>query len=103
MTISRTDLVTQVARSAELTTAEAQRAIIAAFGAIANGLIQRTEIRIPGFGSFKTAHRAAGDRRNPATGQPIKVAAKDVARFVPAKALKDALNPPPSVPRRQSA
>ncbi len=101
MTISRTDLVRQVAIAAELNTAASQRAVNAVFSALANALIQRAEIRLPGFGTFKVAHRGAVERRNPQTGEKIRVAPKDAAKFVPGKALKEALNPPPpSVPRR---
>jgi DNA-binding protein HU-beta len=103
MTISQKDLVRQVAIITEMKTAAAESAVDAVFCGLANGLIQRSEIRIPGFGTFKVVHRGAADRRNPKTGEPIKVPAKDAAKFVPAKALKAALNPPPSVPRRRSA
>jgi DNA-binding protein HU-beta len=103
MTISRKDLVRQVAIIAEMKTADAECAVDAVFCGLANGLIQRSKIRIPGFGTFKVAHRAASEGRNPKTQEPAKIPARDAAKFVPAKALKEALNPPPSVPRRRSA
>ncbi len=104
MTINRTDLVTQVATAADLKKAEAERAVGAVFAAISNGLMRRDEVRILGFGTFKVAHRHASLRRNPKTGEEFITVPKDVPRFVPGKALKDGLAPPPpSVPRRQSA
>ncbi len=103
MTINRTTLVNQVATAAELKKTEAQRAVDAVFEAIAMGLCQRTEVKIPGFGIFRVTHRAAREGRNMATGEPVKIAARDTAKFVPGKVLKEMLNPPPSVPRRRSA
>jgi DNA-binding protein HU-beta len=50
------------------------------------------EVRIPDFGTFKVAARAARDGRNPATGATIKIAASRVPKFTPSKGLKDALN-----------
>lgn len=46
-------------------------------------------VKIPGFGQFKVRDRAARIARNPATGQPVKVPAKRVFKFLPAKALKE--------------
>ncbi len=103
MTINHKVLARQVAIAAELKTSDAQNAVKSVFSALANGLIQRDEIWIPGFGTFRVAHRAARDGRNMATGEKMRIPAKDTAKFVPSKVLKDALNPPPSVPRRKQA
>jgi nucleoid DNA-binding protein len=48
-------------------------------------------VQIAGFGSFKTAKREARTGRNPQTGAAIKIEARMVPKFVPAKALKDAV------------
>lgn len=48
-------------------------------------------VKIPGFGQFKVRDRAARIARNPATGEPVKVPAKRVFKFLPAKALKEAV------------
>lgn len=48
-------------------------------------------VKIPGFGQFKVRDRAARVARNPATGEPVKVPAKRVFKFLPAKALKEAV------------
>lgn len=49
------------------------------------------EVTLPGLGKLKAASKAARTGRNPATGAEIEIPAKTVAKFVPAKALKDAL------------
>ena len=42
-------------------------------------------------GKFKRADRAARMGRNPLTGEAIQIEAKNGAKFVPSKALKEAL------------
>lgn len=49
------------------------------------------EIPLPGLGKLKAVTKAARTGRNPATGEEIQIPAKHTAKFVPAKALKDAL------------
>ena len=50
------------------------------------------KIQIAGFGSFEAVKRSAREGRNPITGETIKIAAKKVAKFKPAKAFKESLN-----------
>jgi DNA-binding protein HU-beta len=47
---------------------------------------------LPGIGKLKVTARPARSGRNPQTGKAIEIAAKNVVKFVPAKALTDALN-----------
>ncbi len=49
------------------------------------------EVSIAGLGIFSVKPRAARMARNPKTGEQVKVAATRVAKFRPAKALKDAV------------
>ena len=49
---------------------------------------------VPGLGRLKKVQRKARMGRNPATGEPIKIAAKTTAKFYLAKAVKDAIAPP---------
>ena len=48
---------------------------------------------LPGIGRLVKANRKARMGRNPATGEPIKIAAKTVVKFRVAKAAKDAIAP----------
>jgi DNA-binding protein HU-beta len=49
---------------------------------------------VPGLGRLVRVDRKARMGRNPATGQPIKIAAKKVVKFRVAKAAKEAIVPP---------
>lgn len=55
-------------------------------------LAKGDQISLVGFGTYKTATRKATVARNPRTGEEIKVAARRVAKFVPGKELKEAVN-----------
>jgi len=89
---SRSDLVTEVAAGLDETQAAVDRIVRAYEDAITASLAKGGEVRLAGFGSFKVSKRAARTARNPQTGETIKVAARKVARFQPAKALKDAVD-----------
>jgi nucleoid DNA-binding protein len=49
------------------------------------------EFTIPGLGKLVQAQRAARIRRNPQTGESIKIKAKTTVKFRVAKAAKDAI------------
>lgn len=56
------------------------------------GIMKRGDkLNLSGFGIFKVANRAARMGRNPATGESIQIKASKKAKFVPAKALKEAV------------
>jgi DNA-binding protein HU-beta len=49
------------------------------------------EFVLPGFGKLVKMDRKERMGRNPATGEPVKIAAKTVVKFRLAKAMKDAV------------
>ncbi len=67
--------------------------VLDALGAVATEELKTEcgEITLPGLGKLKAATRAARRGVNPATGEEIDIPARNTAKFVPAKALLDAL------------
>jgi DNA-binding protein HU-beta len=53
---------------------------------------QGEEVAIHGFGKFKVVERGARKGRNPQTGEAVRIAARKVLKFEPAKAMKERLN-----------
>ena len=49
------------------------------------------KLNLSGFGIFKVADRKAREGRNPKTGETIHIKASKKAKFVPSKALKEAV------------
>jgi len=52
------------------------------------GLKEDGEVNLPGFGKFVVKTRAARKGRNPATGEAMDIAEKQVMSFKPGSALK---------------
>jgi DNA-binding protein HU-beta len=88
--MNKGDLVNEVAKVV-CTKKEAQAAVNCVFSTITKALKRKDTVTLIGFGTFKVAQRKARKGRNPGTGEEIKIKAKKVARFVPGKALKDAV------------
>ena len=90
--MNKNDLIAVVADSADLSKADAARAVDAVFDSISGALGKGTEVRLVGFGTFSVAHRAASKGRNPRTGETIDIPASKQPKFKAGKALKDAVN-----------
>ena len=90
--VNKGELIDKIAASADISKADAGRALDATLSAISGSLQNAESVSLVGFGTFLVRERAARDGRNPATGAAIKIAAAKVPAFKPGKALKDALN-----------
>jgi len=89
--MNKGDLIEAVASQMESSKAEAGRAIDAVFNSIVNGVKSDDKVTIAGFGTFQKKHRAARTGINPATKQPIQIAASTTCAFKPADAVKQSL------------
>lgn len=92
MTLNKNDLIAAVADTADLSKADAGKAVDAVFDTIQSALKGGDEVRLVGFGSFLVSERAASEGRNPRTGEPIKIPASKQPKFKAGKGLKDAVN-----------
>ncbi|GLQ45584.1 DNA-binding protein HU-beta [Dyella lipolytica] len=90
--MNKTDLINAVAEHAELTKADAGRALEAFFETVQKALKKGDDVSVVGFGTFTVRSRAARTGRNPRTNEEIKIAASKVPAFKAGKTLKDALN-----------
>jgi DNA-binding protein HU-beta len=86
------EIADKIASDQGLTKAQAKTIVDSVFKLIADAAVSGGETNIAGFGKFKVKDKPAREARNPATGATIKVAASKKLTFVPAKAVKDALN-----------
>ena len=89
--MNKGDLIDQVAKVVN-TKKDAQAAVNAVFSSIAQTLKNQEAVTIIGFGTFKINRRSARKGRHPQTGAEIEIKAANVPKFVPGKALKDAVN-----------
>ena len=89
--MNKSDLVDAVASKADMSKAEAGRAVDAVLGSVGDALGNGDSVSLVGFGTFSVRHRAAREGRNPSTGEAMHIAASNVPGFKAGKALKDAV------------
>ena len=90
--MNKTQLVEKIATNADITKADAGRALDAFIEAVTETLKDGDQVSLVGFGTFSVRDRAARTGRNPQTGAEIQIAAAKVPGFKPGKGLKDAVN-----------
>jgi DNA-binding protein HU-beta len=90
--MNKKDMVTMVKDGMGVTRKEAEIAVGSVMDAIVAGLVADGKVSLVGFGTFSVAERAARVCRNPKTGEPINVPAKNAPKFKPSAALKAAVN-----------
>ena len=90
--MNKAELVDAVAGAANLSKADAGRAVDAIVDSVTKALKRGEQVSVVGFGTFSVKHRAARSGRNPRTGETIAIAASNVPGFKAGKGLKDAVN-----------
>ena len=90
--MNKTELIEEIAKSADISKASATRALDAVIEAVTNTLRNNDSVTLVGFGTFSVGERAARTGRNPRTKEAIQIAAAKVPKFKAGKALKDAVN-----------
>ncbi len=87
--MNKTELIAAIADKADLSKADAGRAVDAMFEVIGKALKKKDKVSLVGFGTFMLRERAARTGRNPKTGAPLKIKASKTPAFKAGKALKD--------------
>ena len=90
--MNKADLIGAIAEKADLSKADASRAVEAFTEVVENALKSGDSVSLVGFGTFTVRDRAARTGRNPRTGQTIQIQASKSPAFKPGKQFKDALN-----------
>jgi DNA-binding protein HU-beta len=89
--MTKSELVSKMAELAGVTKVQAERGLDALIQAITEAVEKGEAVRLVGFGSFEVVKRAERIRRNPRTGEPLKIASKKVVRFRAGKKLNEAV------------
>ena len=79
--MNKTELIEKIANSANLSKADAKKALDATVDAIKAALVEGDKVQLIGFGTFSVNERPAREGINPATKEKITIAAKKVAKF----------------------
>ncbi len=87
--MNKAELIDQIANQAELSKADAKKALDAFVNATTGALKSGDRVALVGFGSWSISSRSERTGRNPQTGAPIKIAAKKVVKFKAGSDLAD--------------
>tara|TARA_R110000868_G_scaffold240644_5_gene495152 strand:+ start:892 stop:1164 length:273 start_codon:yes stop_codon:yes gene_type:complete len=79
--MNKSELIDSIADGANLSKADAKRALDAFINTTGSALKKGDKIALVGFGTFSVSKRAARKGRNPQTGKEINIAAKNVVKF----------------------
>jgi DNA-binding protein HU-beta len=90
--VNKSELVSEIAKNADMKREVACRALDAAINTITEALKKGDNVTLVGFGSFQVRERAARDGRNPKTGEKMKINSSKSPVFKAGKLLKDAVN-----------
>ncbi|WP_416324832.1 HU family DNA-binding protein [[Eubacterium] hominis] len=89
--LNKKALVESVAEKLEMTKKDATVAVDTVFEEIVNTLANDGKVDISGFGKFEVSERPARMGINPATKEPLEIAASKSPKFKAAKAFKEAV------------
>ncbi len=89
--MNKADLVSLMANAAEISKAQASKALDSMLDGIIGALKDGDKVTLVNFGTFSVAERAARTGRNPRTNKEIHIPSKRVSKFKPGKVLSDAV------------
>lgn len=90
--MTKAELIDQAAKDAKVSKVAAGAALNSFINSVTTALKKKDgKVTLVGFGTFSKARRKARKGRNPQTGAPIKIKARNVVKFRPGKKLKEAV------------
>ena len=90
--MNKSELIEAVAEHADLPKTSVSKVLDGVLETVSATLAAGEEIALVGFGTFTVKDRPERQGRNPATGQPMTIAAARVPSFRAGKALKETVN-----------
>ncbi len=89
--MNKSELVSYVADSINISKKEAKEVVQAVIDGIVDGIINDGKVNLVGFGTFTAVKREARTARNPQTGEEVEVPEKFVPKFKPSTVLKESV------------
>ena len=90
--MTKAELIEKMATDAGISNAGAGKALDSFVDSVTKALKKKDgKITLVSFGTFSKVRRKARKGRNPATGEEIKIKARNAVRFKPGKTLKDSI------------
>jgi DNA-binding protein HU-beta len=86
--MNKSELIDAIATKTGQTKTGTEQTLIALVETIIDTVAQGDSVALVSLGTFKAAHRAAREGRNPATGEPLSIKASTLPKFVPSATFK---------------
>jgi DNA-binding protein HU-beta len=90
--MTKSELIDMMAKDAGISKVAAGKALDSFMDGVTKALKKKDgKVTLVGFGTFSKVNRKARKGRNPQTGAPIKIKARNVVKFKAGKKLQDAI------------
>jgi DNA-binding protein HU-beta len=90
--MNKQELIKEIQNRTNMTTADSFRILDCFVETISQTLKKHEKVTISGFGTWEIKNRAQRLGRNPKTGEEVIIKPTQVAKFIPSKILKAAVN-----------
>lgn len=91
--MTKSELIERLSlRQTHLMQKDVELAVKLVLDKISQALARQDRVEIRGFGSFSLHHRPSRVGRNPKTGSPVSIPAKQVPHFKPGKEMRERVN-----------
>lgn len=87
--MTKKEIVKQISEALGLTQLKTKEIVQKTFDAIVDTLLTEKRIELRNFGVFEVKQRKPRKARNPRTGDPVQVEAKNVVTFKPGKEMEE--------------
>ena len=90
--MNKNELISAMSGASNLSQTQCTEALQIFINTVTNELKSGSEVKIIGFGTFKTSIRKASQGRNPRTNEVIQIPQSTRPKFTAGKGLKEAVN-----------
>ena len=90
--MNKTELISAVAQTAEMTKKDSEKAVKAVIDVISQALVKGDKVQLIGFGTVEVRQRKAREGHNPSTQNAIKIPASKCPAWRGSKQLKERVN-----------
>ncbi|MBR3448572.1 MAG: HU family DNA-binding protein [Oscillospiraceae bacterium] len=94
--MNKTELIEAIANETGIAKKDIDATLKSFINVVSDTLQKKDKVQLIGFGTFETTERAARTGRNPASGEPLKIAASTLVKFKAGAALKEKVNTKPA-------
>ena len=93
--MNKAELIDAIAKETGASKKDIDATLKSFINVVSDTLQKKDKVQLIGFGTFETSERAARTGRNPANGEPLKIAASTQVKFKAGTALKEKVNTKP--------